>query len=238
MQFQHPMRVVLLDLDGTLTQSHPGIIACVAKTFEELGRPVPDHAELMRFIGPAIVESFARNGIPEGEEMERAVRIYRHYYSDEATFEDPKHLGHKVAGRLYNSVYEGIPEQLQRLRDDGYMLAVATCKPEPQAVVVCDYFDITGMVDGIYGASMDRSRLEKDQVIQYCFASIGFDSTQDHAVMVGDRWTDMDGARKCGIPSLGCRWGYAEPHELEEHGATTIIDRVDQLHDAAVALLR
>lgn len=238
MQFQHPMRVVLLDLDGTLTQSHPGIIACVAKTFEKLGRPVPDHAELMRFIGPAIVESFARNGIPEGEEMERAVRIYRHYYSDEATFEDPKHPGHKVAGRLYNSVYEGIPEQLQRLRDDGYMLAVATCKPEPQAVVVCDYFGITGMVDGIYGASMDRSRLEKDQVIQYCFASIGFDSTQDHAVMVGDRWTDMDGARKCGIPSLGCRWGYAEPHELEEHGATTIIDRVDQLHDAAVALLR
>ena len=50
---QHPMKVVLLDLDGTLTKSDGGIIASVVKTFEELGRPVPDDAELHRFIGPA-----------------------------------------------------------------------------------------------------------------------------------------------------------------------------------------
>lgn len=49
---QHPMKVVLLDLDGTLTKSDGGIIASVVKTFEELGRPVPDDAELHRFIGP------------------------------------------------------------------------------------------------------------------------------------------------------------------------------------------
>lgn len=48
---QHPMKVVLLDLDGTLTKSDGGIIASVVKTFEELGRPVPDDAELHRFIG-------------------------------------------------------------------------------------------------------------------------------------------------------------------------------------------
>ena len=52
---QHPMKVVLLDLDGTLTKSDGGIIASVVKTFEELGRPVPDDAELHRFIGPAII---------------------------------------------------------------------------------------------------------------------------------------------------------------------------------------
>ena len=47
---QHPMKVVLLDLDGTLTKSDGGIIASVVKTFEELGRPVPDDAELHRFM--------------------------------------------------------------------------------------------------------------------------------------------------------------------------------------------
>lgn len=238
MQFQHPLRVVLLDLDGTLTQSHPGIIACVKKTFEEIGRPVPDEEELMRFIGPSITESFARNGIPEGDEMDRAVRVYRHYYSEVAIFDDPAHPGNKVPGRLFNSVFDGIPEQLQRLHDDGFMLCVATCKPEPQAIPVCDYFGITQMVDGIYGASMDRSRIEKDQVIRYCFDAIGFDKSQDRAVMVGDRWTDMDGASNVGILSLGCRWGYAEPNELEEHHAAAIIDRVDQLHDAVVSMLQ
>ena len=62
---QHPMKVVLLDLDGTLTKSDGGIIASVVKTFEELGRPVPDDAELHRFIGPAIIESLRRNHVPE-----------------------------------------------------------------------------------------------------------------------------------------------------------------------------
>ena len=64
---QHPMKVVLLDLDGTLTKSDGGIIASVVKTFEELGRPVPDDAELHRFIGPAIIESLRRNHVPEDE---------------------------------------------------------------------------------------------------------------------------------------------------------------------------
>ena len=72
---QHPMKVVLLDLDGTLTKSDGGIIASVVKTFEELGCPVPDDAELHRFIGPAIIESLRRNHVPE-DELDRAVTIY------------------------------------------------------------------------------------------------------------------------------------------------------------------
>ena len=69
--------------------------------------------------------------------------------------------------------------------------------------------------------------------IRYCFDLIGFDAESgDRAVMVGDRWTDIDGARTCGVDTIGCRWGYAEPGEMEEHGAYEIIDRVDQLADA------
>lgn len=60
---QHPMKVVLLDLDGTLTKSDGGIIGSVIKTFEDIGRPVPDAAELRRFIGPAIIESLRRNHV-------------------------------------------------------------------------------------------------------------------------------------------------------------------------------
>ena len=54
---EHPKKVVLLDLDGTLTKSDPGIIGCVVKAFQEMGYPVPDADELQRFIGPAISES-------------------------------------------------------------------------------------------------------------------------------------------------------------------------------------
>ena len=228
----HPKKVVLLDLDGTLTQSDPGIIACVIKAFEGMGLPVPDDDELHRFIGPAIIESLRRNHVPE-DMLDRGVEIYRDYYANQAVFDDPNNPGQKVPGRLVNTVYPGIPEQLAALRAKGYVLAIATCKPEYQAVPICEHFHVDRMVDGIYGASKDNSRIDKDQVIRYCFDLIGFDAQAgDHAVMVGDRWTDIDGARACGVDTIGCRWGYAEPGEMEEHGAYAIINRVDQLADA------
>lgn len=224
-----PRRVVLLDLDGTLTQSHVGIIACVVKAFEGLGLPVPDDDELRRFIGPAIIESLRRNHVPE-EDLERGVAIYREYYAKRAVFDDPNAPGELVPGRLVNTVYDGIEEQLRTLRAEGYYLAVATCKPEYQAVPVCQHFGLDALVDGIYGASEDNSRLDKDQVIRYAFDSFGFaPEFGDRAVMVGDRWTDIDGARVCGIDTIGCRWGYAEEGEMEQHGAYAIAERVDEL---------
>lgn len=225
-------RIVLLDLDGTLTKSDAGIIASATKAFREMGRPVPDATEMRRFVGPAIIESMRRNGVPE-DQLDRAVTIYRSHYSQTASFDDPAHPGSKVPGMLVNSVYEGVPEQLRLLRSQGFMLAVATCKPEFQAVPVCRHFGLDILVDGIYGASRDNSRIAKDQVIRYAFAGIGFDVAYgDRALMVGDRWTDADGARACGLDCLGCGWGYAEPGELKAHGAYRTIDDVSGLDDA------
>jgi len=104
---QHPMKVVLLDLDGTLTKSDGGIIGSVIKTFEDIGRQVPDAAELRRFIGPAIIESMKRNHVPE-QDLDRSIDIYRSYYADRAVFEDPNNPGNKVPGRLVNVVFPGI----------------------------------------------------------------------------------------------------------------------------------
>ena len=228
-----PKKVVLLDLDGTLTDSAKGILASVTETFKELGMQVPDAAELQRFVGPPIIDSLRRNHVPD-DQLNHGVDLYRDYYADRNIFDDPNNPGQKVAGRYVNTVFEGIPQQLAALRADGYYLAVATCKPEYQAMPICDRFGVTGMVDGIYGASMDNSRLLKEQVIEYCFEHIGFDRSVDRALMVGDRWTDADGAKACGLDCLGCGWGYAEPGELTEHGAYRIIDQVDELHDAVV----
>lgn len=225
-------RVVLLDLDGTLTDSAAGIIASIRKTYEEMQIPVPDDAELRRFVGPAISTSLRRNNVPE-ERIEEGVQTYRKYYSQRAEFDDPNQPGNKVPGNLFNSVFEGIPQQLAQLREAGYLLMIATCKPEYQAKPICEHFGLTDMVDGIYGASKDNTRLTKEQVIRYAFESFGFDAEDgDRALMVGDRWTDADGAVACGLDCLGCGWGYAEPGELTEHGAYRIIQKVSELNDA------
>ena len=224
-----PRRLVLLDLDGTLTASHPGIIASVVQTFKELGYPVPDNEELRRFIGPAVSESLRRNKVRTGD-IDKGVQIYRRYYSGIASFEDPEHPGQHIPGCLLAKVFDGIPEQLNRMRNHGLTLAVATCKPEYQALPVCDHFGLTPLVDGVYGASKDSSRITKAQVITYALEDIGFEAKRDdRALMVGDRWTDADGALETGLDCLGCGWGYAEPGELESHGCYRVIDLVDQL---------
>ena len=161
---EHPKKVVLLDLDGTLTKSDPGIIGCVVKAFEEMGYPVPDDAELHRFIGPANSESMQRNGNPD-DKLDEGVSI---------------------------------PEQLAKLRADGYYLAIASCKPQYQCIPICEHFHLDTMVDGIYGASEDNSRLDKDQVIRWAFQHIDFhDNAGEKALMVDDRRTDNDGAKAC-----------------------------------------
>ncbi|MBI0072195.1 HAD hydrolase-like protein [Bifidobacterium sp. W8115] len=228
-----PRRLVLLDLDGTLTASHPGIIASVVQTFKELGHPVPDESELRRFIGPAVEVSLRRNGIRE-EDIDKGVQIYRRYYSEIAAFDDPDHPGQHIPGRLLATVFDSIPEQLNRMHRHGLTLAVATCKPEYQAQPVCDHFGLTPLVDGVYGASKDSTRITKAQVITHALQQLGFDTKLgDRALMVGDRWTDADGALETGLDCLGCGWGYAEPGELESHGCYRVINQVDQLCQAA-----
>ena len=141
-----------------------------------------------------------RNNIP-ADLLDEGIAIYRRYYAQEAVFDDPNNPGQKVPGRLNNTIYDGIPEQLSKLRADGYYLAIASCKPQYQCIP-----------------------------IQWAFDHIGFDEAAgDKALMVGDRWTDADGAKACGLDCLGCGWGYAEPGELKEHGAYKVIDSVSEL---------
>ena len=119
-----------------------------------------------------------RNGIPD-DKLDEGVRIYRKYYADEAVFDDPNNPGQKVPGRLNNTIYQGIPEQLAKLRADGYYLAIASCKPQYQCIPICEHFHLDTMVDGIYGASEDNSRLDKDQVIRWAFQHIDSTRTQE-----------------------------------------------------------
>jgi phosphoglycolate phosphatase len=230
MSAQYSRKIVLLDLDGTLTKSDPGILASVRYAYRHNGVPVPDDKTLNSFIGPAIMTSMLRCGVSR-QQLPAMIRSYREAYSNEDVFDDPEHPGQKVPGKFLNSVYPGIPQALNNLRNDGYDLYVCTAKPEYQAKPICDRFALTELVDGVYGASEDDTRIRKDQVVAYTLEQINYQPDNDElTVMVGDRWTDVEGARKGGhLETIGARWGYADPGELEEHGAVMIAETTADL---------
>lgn len=215
--------LALLDLDGTLTDSYPGIAASARVAFAALGLPVPDDQALRRFVGPPLPSSFALFGVPP-ERVPEAVEAYRGYFREQ--------------GMWQNSVYDGVPEQLAALRAAGVRLAVATSKPEVFARPIGERYGLTGHlaggVDGVFGAPLDDVPSTKADVIAAALAAL---TPTGPVVMVGDRSHDAVGAAAHGLPCLGVAWGYAEPGELEDAGAIGVVPRVDGLAAAVLDAL-
>ncbi len=205
---------LFFDLDGTLTDSAPGIYNSIRYALGEMKVPVPDEAELKQFIGPPLTHSFAKYcGMNEEDALE-AVRLYRVYFNDK--------------GWQENSVYPGIPESLERLKDAGFKMMVATSKPEDFAVRIVRRFGIDGYFDGVYGASMDLKRSTKTEVIEYALESLGIADTSK-VLMVGDREYDVLGAARFGMDCMGVLFGFGSRKELEDAGAAMIAETPEEI---------
>lgn len=218
MEYQY----LLFDLDGTITESEPGIVNSVRYALDKMGIPVEDHEDLKKFIGPPLVDSMKCFYGMSQEEAERAVAYYREYYAEKGIFE--------------NAVYDGFPQAAQRLKDAGKVLAVATSKPERYAKRIAEHFGFSDLFVGIYGASMDGSRLNKSDVIRYALEALQLDEDLKTAVlMVGDREHDVLGARENGIDCMGVLYGYGSRKELEAAGAQYIAESTKQIADLILA---
>lgn len=119
-----------------------------------------------------------------------------------------------------------------KLRADGKKLAVATSKPEHLARQILEHYNMTDDFDLICGSEFDGTRGQKWEVIDFVLKSFGIEPSD--AIMVGDRKYDVIGAKKCGLDCIGVRFGYAEPNELEEHGAVYIAETADDLYNYLV----
>lgn len=213
--------LVLLDLDGTLTDSAPGITRSVRAAFADLGLPQPAPEAIHTFVGPPLPVSMLAHGVP-ADRVAEAIAAYR------AEFE---------AGGMWEShPFPGIEGQLRRLRETGCTLAIATSKPEVYARPICARWDLDELVDGVYGAPLDHVPSTKATVIAHALAELGDRVPPvERIVMVGDRHHDVEGAAEHGISCLGVAWGYGEPGELDD--AVAIVPTVDHLAEMVLARL-
>lgn len=209
-------KAILFDLDGTLTDSGEGIMNCAKLALAHYGLPIPSEAELRTFVGPPLHESFIRFGVP-AEEADNAIKIYRSRYIP--------------IGKFENHPYEGIREVLEKLKAAGHTLYVATSKPEAMSVEILQHFDLAKYFDIIAGASFDRSRSTKEDVIAYLLGQCG---DFDQKIMVGDTAFDVIGAKAHGIPTVGVAWGYGKVEDMRNAGAACIVHTMDELYEALV----
>lgn len=207
-------KYILFDLDGTLTDPKEGITNSVAYALKSFGMEVADKDSLIPFIGPPLVDSFQRFYGFDHEKALEAVEKYREYFS--------------VKGIFQNAVYDGVPQMLASLKEDGRRLIIATSKPENYAREIISHFGLDKFFDHICGATMDESRNKKSAVVAYALETAGVIDKSD-AVMVGDRLHDIEGAKANGLTSIGVLFGYGSKEELTKAGADALAASPEEL---------
>lgn len=190
-----PFTAILFDLDGTISDSAPGILESMTHTFRTVGVPVPDHETLMSFVGPPIMDTFKTAMGMDEAQAEHTLAVYREHY-----------LSH---GALDSAMFPGIDVVLHTLHQAGLPISTATSKPETPATYILEHYGLTGDIDVITGASDDEVRSAKADVVAEALRRLdarGFDVSRP--VLVGDRLHDVEGAAANGVPVVFAEWGY------------------------------
>ncbi len=209
-----PFSAILLDLDGTITDSAPGITDTLAYTFEQLGMPVPEYEQLLRWVGPPIMDSFRDLAGMDAATADRALAIYRERYLDRGAYDA--------------TLFDGMGTLVQQIAAAGIPLSLATSKPELPATLMLEHFTIAHCFTVITGASADETRSEKADVVEEALRRLrDLDVPLDNVVMVGDRIHDIEGAAAHGVPTIAVTWGYGSDAEHAE--AALVASSTDEL---------
>lgn len=184
-------RAVLFDLDGTLMDTSEGVLASIRYTIEALGFP-PLSEEIMRtFIGPPVRTSFQKTYQLTEEEADRATELFRNRYKE-----------HDL---LLAHAYHGIPELLSQLRQNGYLLGVATLKREDYAKQLLEHYQLADYFTVIHGGDYE-SRFSKADVLNLCLKDL--QTTAGETVLIGDTASDGNGARSTGMDFIAVTFGF------------------------------
>lgn len=204
-EFTMKYDTILFDLDGTLTESEPGIVNSVKYALEKMGAPEASPELLCSFIGPPLFESFVRVGMFGEEDAHKAVELYRERFDR--------------VGWKENSVYRGIPALLRALKKHGAYIAVATAKPIDFSARIIEYFGLSPFIDRLEAISMTEHHADKGEIVRRALPE-----RFGRACMIGDRATDIVGALENNIDGIGALYGYGSREELETAGATAIAE--------------
>ncbi|MCI8325565.1 MAG: HAD-IA family hydrolase [Clostridia bacterium] len=191
-------KYLFFDMDGTISNSYPGIAEALDAAFEHYGLDI-DRSSYRKYIGPPLSDTF-RDLLGEDRAYD-AVAWFREYYINNGCI-------------LNNPVYDGIPETMKELKERGYILGIASCKKHEEVVMLAKHFGIYDYMTCISGL-VYGVREEKAEVLQYAIDSMGV-AARD-CIMIGDTVYDIEGAAQVGMDCILCSWGFADERAVGDN---------------------
>ena len=205
---------VLFDFDGTLVDSSKGIYESLIYALKCGGTDEPDGETLRKFIGPPIYDSFKNLFGFEDGKIEFMIKKYREHYS---------------GGGLYElDIYEGIPELLRTLHENGIKIATASSKPKVFIEKILEKTGLGEYIDYAGGTLFDEKGATKTKILLNAMDNLGC-ADKNRVIMVGDRKYDIDGAKGAGIKTIAVLYGFGSREEFEEHGAEYIVENTKEI---------
>ena len=217
-----PTCSVLLDLDGTLIDSQPGILFSCRVALRSLGHELDEIHDIKRVIGPPLEDVMQFLLQPFGDDrIGEAVLAFRQHYGD--------------VGLLGSEPYPGIGDSLKTMQQAGLRIYLATSKRAVFARRILEHLDLANCFDSIHGSVPGGELDHKPELLAHILSEHGISPA--HSVMVGDRRYDISGAHAVGMRGLGVLWGYGTRDELELAGADQLVESTDDLARTALSML-
>ena len=203
-------QTIFFDLDGTLANTIPLIVASYQHAFREVRGEEIDELRARAWIGRPLLAALLEEDPERGHELDRTYREWN--------------LANTA--RLIER-YAGVPEMLELLTSAGADLHVVTSKRRDTARLALDGVGIGHLID-VTGALEDTTRHKPHpEPLLAASKAVGVDPTS--AVYVGDATVDILAARAAGMPGVAVTWGAGERHALEATRPETIVDTVEEL---------
>jgi phosphoglycolate phosphatase len=215
-------RSVLLDLDGTLIDSQPGIRASCLVALRALGHEPDESFDIRHVIGPPLEEVMQTVLQAYGDDrVAEAVVAYRLHYGE--------------SGLLGSVPYPGVGQSLEAMKRNGLRIYLATSKRATFASRILDHLRFTDYFAGIHGSVPGGELDHKPELLAHIVSR--HDLVPSHSLMIGDRRHDIAGAHAVGMRGLGVLWGYGSRDELEAADADQLVETPTRLADAVVSML-
>lgn len=207
--------LIIFDFDGTLADTTATILRTYRMAIDELGAESRTDDECKATIGVPLREGF-RQLYPQYSEAEldRCVTTYRRIFNANKA-------------NLVPELYPGVRETLEKLSQMGIQMSVASSRSRESLVEFCDDNNITHYFSLILGADDVAHAKPDPEPVLITLNRLG--KSADRAMMVGDMPVDIAMGSSAGCRTVGVTYGNSSRLNLEEAGATYIIDSFPEL---------
>lgn len=211
-------KLYIFDLDGTLVNSIYDLADAMNSVLGKYGYPVHDTEKYKYFVGDGTLKLVER-AIPESERTEEKIASLHSEFSEEYT----KRAVEKTRP------YDGIVQLLNKLKESGCLLSVASNKPDKFSRFIVETLFGTEIFDMISGKKEGVPTKPAPDIVFDIMNSLGVSA--ENTVMAGDSNVDVFTAHNAGLKCIGCTWGFRGRRELTEAGADMIADNPAEIWD-------